>query len=187
MIKLLPHWVYTNRTASFYDVESVNIMEATGQLQGKMNELINDYNKFVDDVNKAIVDFTTSAEQDSECFKKTITSLIEDYIKSIDLKVSNQDMKIASQNTIIAEQNEKIDGAVKYFKDEVDNTITTLINDMKTSGEFDEAVLNALDNIQTSYTSLDVRVTTLENTTYALVYDSYTEELRLEKTVGGES
>lgn len=94
MIKLLPRWVCSNRSASFYDVESVNIMEAAAQMQGKMNELIEDYNKFVDETNKTITEFITKTNDEQECFKQALTELVENYIKTIDLKIDNQDLKI---------------------------------------------------------------------------------------------
>lgn len=185
MIKLLPHWVLTSTRPAFYDTESGSTLEQTARVYGKMQELIEDYNKFVDEINKSITEFIEGGNKDSEAFKTCITSLIENYITCIDSKMNSQDLKLKVQDERIEEQNSTVYEAVTYFKTRVDETIGDLIADMKASGEFDQAILDAIDNITNSYNTLNERVTTLENTNYAVIYDSYTEEIRIEKVVGG--
>jgi hypothetical protein len=185
MIKMLPHWVLENPTAAFYDTESGSSIEQTARVYAKMQELIEDYNKFVDDINKHIADHEAGLYESNEAFKTCIINTIENYIKSIDMRIDFQDMKIANQDAIISEQNTRVDDAVIYFKVRVDETIEDLINEMKTSGEFDQSILDAIDNITNSYNTLNERVSTLENTSYSIVYDSYKEEIILEKMVGG--
>ena len=86
MIRLLPHWVITNKNPAFYDSESVSAIEQTGRVYAKMQELVEDYNKFVDEVNAHIKEFTDETNVDQECFKQNIIETMENYIKSIDMK-----------------------------------------------------------------------------------------------------
>jgi hypothetical protein len=62
------------------------------------------------------------------------------------------------------------------MKDNLSESITILINEMKENGELDTSILNAFDN-------LGNRVLTLENTEYSLVYEEGTENLILQKVV----
>ena len=164
MIKLLPLWVLTNKRSAFYDSESGTALEQTARVYGKMQELIEDYNKFATEVNKAITDYATDLDSSFDCFKTCITDLVENYIKSIDMKIDKQDMVI--------------DNAVKYMVDNLKPTIYTFMQELKASGELDGYILDGFDNLST-------RVATLESTEYTLVHDPETEELVLIKSVGG--
>ena len=152
MIKLLPRWVLTGVTPNIFDSESVSGVEANARLYGKMQELIEDYNKFVDEINKAITDYTESDKKDTETFKTCITNLIENYIKSIDLKIDNQDLKIENQNLKFASQDEKIDEAVLYMKDNLKTSLDEIVAEMKTSGELEATLSDSVDNLNTKYT-----------------------------------
>lgn len=176
MIKLLPHWVLTGVTPNVFDSESVSGVEANARLYGKMQELIEDYNKFVDEINKAITDYTESDKKDTETFKTCITNLIENYIKSVDLKISNQDLIIENQDLKIANQDKKIDENLTFIKDNINETIEAIVNEMYENGEINSSLTSAFNN-------LDVRVGILEKTEYRLVHDELTEELTLEKFV----
>ena len=94
MIKMLPHWVLENPTAAFYDTESGSSIEQTARVYAKMQELIEDYNKFVDDINKHIALHEAGLYESNEAFKTCIINTIENYIKSIDMKIDEQDKHI---------------------------------------------------------------------------------------------
>ena len=160
--KPLPGWIMTGTRPSVYDSESATALEQTAKVYGAMNELIDDYNKLVEELNTKIDGFIESTNKDQEEFKASIDKIVHDYIKMLDEKVKLQDSKI--------------DEAVLFMKDNLSASITTVIGQMKESGELDEAVLNAIDNIGD-------RVTTLENTEYTLVYEDGTENLILQKTI----
>ena len=180
MIKLLPHWCLTSKHPAFYDTESGSSIEQTATIYAKMQELVADYNNFVDSINKHIIDYETGITKDFEDFRKCITKVIENYIESLDIRVDNQDAKIENQNKVIAEYEKQVKDAVLYFKDNVETTVHTLIDEMKASGEFDDIVLNSLDELNNKYSNLSGRIDTLENKAYIYVYDSYNESLNLE-------
>ena len=150
-IENLPNWCLVNKNPSFYDTESATVLEETAKVYGKMQELINDYESFANEVNNKITEFTTSTNEDQECFKAEITKILENYIKSIDMKV---------------------DELTSYLKDNLTQTIETMMK----NGELDEAIVNAVNNIGD-------RVVALENTEYTLEHNSTTEEITLVKTI----
>lgn len=51
--------------------------------------------------------------RENDDFKKCITHIVENYIKMIDTKISNQDLKI--------------DQAISYMKDNIQKTVTDII------------------------------------------------------------
>jgi len=157
-IENLPNWCLVNKNPSFYDTESKTVLEETVKIYGKIQELISDYNLFVNEVNKKIDEFTTSTDKDQECFKQTITKLIEDYIVSIDTKISKQDLEIKE--------------AVNFMKENISESLVELINEMKESGELNDVILNALEEVNT-------RLTALENKTVNLEYNEEIESLNL--------
>lgn len=136
MIRLLPHWVITNKNPAFYDSESVSAIEQTGRVYAKMQELIDDYNKFVDEVNAYIKEFTEDVNADQECFEQKIIETMENYIKSIDMKTDELEAYLKTNivgtiKDIVAsgELNEELKAIWKDFEDRisvVENTEYTL-------------------------------------------------------------
>lgn len=143
-IPQLPHWCMTDKFPAFYDTESVTVIEQTARLYAIMQKLIEDYNKFVTETNTTIETFINDSNADQKEFECRMTKVIHDYLDYMDTKIKNQDKVIAD--------------AVAYMKENLKTSITDLISQMHESGEFDEAVLNAIDNI-------GARVVTLETTT----------------------
>lgn len=161
-IARLPYWVLTEKHPAFYDSESKTAVEMVSKVYAKMQELVDEYNKFVDNINKEIENFESSTTNDQKCFEERMTKVIHDYIDYLDSKVANQDKVIAE--------------AVLYMKTNLKTSITELIEQMHESGEFDEAVLNAINNIGD-------RVVTLETTTSehsAKIEDLITRVISLE-------
>lgn len=163
-VTLLPYWQLPDSIPSVYDVQSGSYQEMVAKVYGAMRTLQTEYNSFVDETNKIITDFINSVNKDQEEFECRMTKVIHDYLDYLDTKVKNQDKVIAD--------------AVAYMKENISQSITTIIAEMKESGELDEAVLNAIDGIgarvttlettveeQTNMSSnLETRVTTLETT-----------------------
>ena len=90
MIELLPKWHLHGNRPSFYDMDSVTLLELASKLHGAMNELIADYNRFVDEVNQRITDFTTSTNQDIETFEIAMRQEFQDFIDVVNLKYAGQ-------------------------------------------------------------------------------------------------
>ena len=98
MIKLLPNWLLTGQRPAFYDTESVTVIELAANLQGKMNELINDYNAFVNTINATILDFMGQSKADQEAFEVAMRQEFQDFIDVIDMKVAGMAEAVTAQN-----------------------------------------------------------------------------------------
>lgn len=142
-IRPLPNWVLTNLQSAFYDSESGTILQQMARVYSKIEELINIYNEFACEVNRYIKEFEDGIIEDFECFKNCIIKTMNDYIESIDMKISLQDLKISEaierQDQAILDkfesQDEVIENAVNYMRDNIVETTTTLINQAITNGD----------------------------------------------------
>ena len=110
----LPHWVLTNYQSAFYDDESGTVLQALARIYPKVE------------------DFTNGLINDFDCFKSCIIKTMDDYIESIDTKMSVQDTLIADK---FREQDTKIDNAIKYMKDNIIATTNSIINQAIENGE----------------------------------------------------
>lgn len=141
-ITLLPKWVLPDTIPSVYDTASGSWIEMASKLYGAMRTLQTEYNSFVDEANKIITEFISGVEADQECFEKRMTKVIHDYLDYLESRVQAQDKVIAE--------------AVSYMKTNLSESITQLIAEMHESGEFDEAVLNAINNIGSRVSELEM-------------------------------
>jgi hypothetical protein len=87
MIKRLPAWCIINKFPAFYDIESATAIEQTARIYGKMNELVESYNKFATELTDTVNHFIDETESDCEVFKIAIRQEFQDFINVIDLKV----------------------------------------------------------------------------------------------------
>lgn len=133
----LPHWVLSDKNPGFYDLESATAIEQTAKLYKAMQTLIDEYNTFVDRINANIEEFENSTNQDYELFKTGLRQEFQDFIDTIELKVLSQDKAISDKFTEI---DEKLNNAIKYMKASLRSTIETLLDEMKSSGEFTEII-----------------------------------------------
>lgn len=95
-IPLLPNFVLNNTRPSFYDCESVTVIELASRLYGKMNDVITEINNFVDTVNTKITEFEAETEEEIQLFETAIRQEFQDFIDTINLKIQEQDNKIES-------------------------------------------------------------------------------------------
>lgn len=158
----LPKWCLTGSNPAFYDTDSATAVEQTARIYGAMKTLISESEKAINELDKAMNDFKTGITADQNTFKAHIEKIMHDYIIMLDEKIKLQDKEI--EETIV------------YIKDNLTDGVTQVINQMKESGELDEALAEAFNNV-------DTRVTTLENTEYSLVYEEGTEHLILQKSI----
>ena len=142
IIKPLPSWALINRFPAFYEGESLTAVEQTARVYAKINELIDSYNKYVSEINVQLTELETKHNEDIECTIKTIVKITSDYINTVDLKLIHQDRKIK----------EFIDA----YKNQIAETVNTLVSEMREMGELDEAILSALNGI-------DNRMVTIES------------------------
>ena len=144
MIHLLPRWNLHQNRPTFYDTDSVTMLELASNLHGKMNELIEDYNTYVDSVNKTITDFLNSEQKDEETFRTALRQEFQDFIDAIDLKTMHQD--------------QEIEDGVRHMKNNLTSTIEKTIENMVQTGEFEQVVLNALEDIRDDVNALTTSV-----------------------------
>lgn len=83
----LPKWSLT-LVPPLYDTSSKSPIEMTAQVYGKMREFVDEYNRFTEDIQKAITDFEVGIISSEEEFKKYITCTMQEYINSLDEKVT---------------------------------------------------------------------------------------------------
>ena len=88
-MKLLPKWIMQDTTPAVYDAESVTNLEAIAKLRAAMNNLITEYNAFADQVNTQINEFVAATEQDQEAFETALRQEFQDFIDTVDLKLSS--------------------------------------------------------------------------------------------------
>lgn len=156
MINKLPMWVFS--PASRYDTESVTEIEAIARLQGKMNELVEDYNKFVDEANSRIENFVASTDEEQKVFETALRQEFQDFIDTINLEFESIEKVIADQftdtNSLINDGLREIDEAKKVMLSEIEITAqivqgpgdseTAVMSQKATTIEFDK-VYNLID------------------------------------------
>lgn len=178
-ISLLPKWVLTGTNPAFYDMESATAVEQTAKVYAKVQELLNDYNAFADEINTKVTEFLDGNNPEQEAFKNYINETMHNYIIMLDSKFAHQDREIQ-------------DG-ITYIKENIGDSVSVLVNEMKEDGVFDEIILNALDNVTSRLDGFEItigdltaRIEALENVKYELVYNEENENISLVKT-GGEA
>ena len=156
-IKPLPHWVLADLQPAFYDIESVTAVQMLAKIYPKIEELISDYNYYVDQINKIINDFENGMIKDFNCFKDCIINTMNDYITSVDMKITLQDNKIEES---INNQNEIIDNAVNYMKNNLVSTLSLLFDDALRDGNINAELI---ENYDTSNESLVLSIRAIES------------------------
>lgn len=96
MINLLPKWNLHSNRPTFYDTDSVTMLELAAKLHGAMNELITEYNQFVENTNATIQNFIDSTNQDQETFETALRQEFQDFIDIVDLKLKAMEEMNAS-------------------------------------------------------------------------------------------
>ena len=136
-IRPLPYWVLTDLQPAFYDSESGTVLQQMSRVYAKLQELLDAYNNFVREVNTYISEFEDGIIKDFESFKNCITSTMNNYIESVDIKLALQDKKISDS---IAEQNNIINEAIEYMKNNIVATTTSVINQAIANGTLNVGV-----------------------------------------------
>lgn len=140
MINKLPRWVFT--PASRYDTESVTQIEAIGKLQGKMNELVEDYNKFVDDSNSAIESFMGTTREEQKIFASALRQEFQDFIDTVNLEFKEMEKIISDQFT-------DTDSLINNGLREIDRAKNVMLAEIEVAGE----IFQTLGNSETGVVS----------------------------------
>lgn len=171
-ITTLPKWVLTGTNPAFYDMDSKTAVEQTARVYGKMSELVEDYNKFADELNLEVTNLVNGTTKDMETFITNLNKITHDYIEMLDNKT---DVKIQEYEGKIKEQDVKLEQAVNYMTENLSEYVTDV------TGDVIETMVN--EQVAISLGEYETRVSTLEKTSYKLVYNEQTEELNLLKEV----
>ena len=150
-IKKLPHWVLVDKFPAFYDSESVSVVQQTARIYGKMNELVESYNKFIDLINEEIGNYQDGVTKDIETFKNNITKIITDYMYKIDTRIAHQDRAIAE--------------VYDKFKNQMREKVDELFQEMQDAGELETIIENSVSEfIENLKSTLTAEVTSAVNT-----------------------
>lgn len=125
-IRPLPYWVLTDLQPAFYDSESGTVLQQTSRMYAKLQEALKEFNDYAKQINKYITEFENGVISDFECFKNCIIKTMNDYIESIDMKMSIQDSKISE--------------AIEYMKDNIVATATSVINQAIENGDINVSI-----------------------------------------------
>lgn len=124
----LPHWVVTDMFPARFDLESATAIEQTAKVYGKMNELIDSYNKWIDSLNKHIENFENGQLSEYELYKTAMRQEFQDFIDTIDLKV--QDL-------------------TNYMRDNLRESCQGLLDELSADArEALESIINIRDNVE---------------------------------------
>lgn len=185
MIAKLPHWCIIEKFPAFNDFESLTAIEQTARVYGKIQELIESYNKYVDEINTVIEDYELDKYGEVNKFICRITCLTNNYINTVDMKIAHQDRQIAE--------------VYEKFSTDVINTLKLILSDMYSTGELDNVVAQSLANIEqkvndfiaeceTANNDLNTTKTNLandyENTKQNLQSDYYYFKTELDESYG---
>lgn len=133
----LPKWALPNNYPAFYDTESATAIEMTAKLYGAMSSFADEYNKFADDINKAIDEFVAKGAEDYLVFQMKMEQLYSDFVKVVELKYQSQDVYLQS--------------AVAQIIAELPDKLAETLDNMYTSGEFDNIVYNSIANLKADF------------------------------------
>lgn len=145
VIKPLPSWAIVNRFPAFYEGESLTAIEQTARVYGKINELINTYNRYVTTINGELTELETQVQSDLSCAIRTIINLTDSYITQVELRLTHQDRKL--------------DEAYASFTTDITAAVDSIIRQMKEAGELDATILDAIDNLNSKFETLDADIT----------------------------
>ena len=142
MIEKLPKWALVNKFPAFFDTESLTSTEQVARVYGKINELIESYNTFAEEINSIIGEYNLEEDANIQNFICRISTLAHNYINTIDMKIMHQDRKIAE--------------VYEQFSEDMIQTFKLFISELKTSGNLDSAILEAVDNLNEKMNSFIV-------------------------------
>lgn len=153
MLIKLPYWRLTEVHPAIHDYESLTTVQMTARVYGAMQKLIEDYNKWIDEVNLTFENYEKERNINFDEFKEDLTKITNDFIQSVDHKISCQDRKI--------------DELYVYLKDNIIVAVQDVVSQMKENGELDEAINNVLTEINETLTNyqntINSRITEFEN------------------------
>ena len=166
----LNDWCLTGTKPAFYDTESATATEQTAKLYGAVKTLIDETEKAINELDQTVIDYKNGIIEDQNDFKNHVDKVMHDYIAMIDDKILTQDKKI--NETIV------------YIKENIIDSVQSIINEMKETGELDDAILNSFNGLDTRLNQLEEqnlnsRLNVIENKDLVFNYDETNESLNI--------
>ena len=113
------------------------------KLYAYLQEMVNDYNAFVTEVNNEIENFEHDINYNVEEFKSCVRNLMDEYIESIDIRMSLQDKEIAD--------------AIDYMKNNIFETAREIFEQAVISGTIRANLVNTYDS-ETEELTIDLEL-----------------------------
>lgn len=88
MIGKLLNFILPDTRPSAHDTESVTLLQLSGTLLGKMNEVITAFNDLETRLTANINEYIGEAQQDQEAFATAMRQEFQDFIDTVDLKIT---------------------------------------------------------------------------------------------------
>ena len=86
-MKEFPKFKVKDSEGTFYDADSVTMLEVASKLYGKMNEIITEFNALAEHVNSVIDQFNTTYKADQEAFESSMRQELQDFMDVVDMKI----------------------------------------------------------------------------------------------------
>lgn len=107
-MELLPKWDLSNNKPSFYDSESVTIIELASRLTGTINGMIDEYNTFAVAINEKLDNFLKATGEERTVFEIAIRQEFQDFIDVVNLKTNGGIPGLTEFYEIMAELERRI-------------------------------------------------------------------------------
>ena len=86
-MKEFPKFKVKDTDSTFYDADSVTMLEVASKLYGKMNEIIVAFNDLSEFVNKSLLEFSVAHAEEVQTFETAMRQEFQDFIDTVDLKI----------------------------------------------------------------------------------------------------
>lgn len=153
-MKLLPNWIIPDTLPAYRDGESKTAIEQTYKVYQAMQDLINEYNAFAEGINTKLTEFKTQYEEDIEVFTTSLRQEFQDFIDTIDIKISTL------EETLTASIKEQLEPQIQATINEMTSAINNSIIDLETITSENKG---KIDDLEQTIGNHEERIAILEN------------------------
>lgn len=188
-MRLLPVWLIPDTLPAYRDAESKTAIEQTYKVYQAMQELITEYNSFAESINTKLSDFKAQYDEDIEVFTTSLRQEFQDFIDTIDIKISTMEDTIKDDIKAWVDSDVKplINNIVNSVIPEINARINDLelsINNANTNIEANTEEITGLKasvgTLQTNFNTLNLRVDPIEENIGDLMTDNESIKKSLE-------
>lgn len=162
-MKLLPIWVIPDTLPAYKDAESKTAIEQTYRVYQAMQDLINEYNTFAEGINTKLTEFKAQYEKDIEVFTTSLRQEFQDFIDTIDIKIS------ALEDTLTISIKEALEPQIQATITEMQTAINNSIAELETITTQNTAKIGvneqSIEDLNSRITDHEERINNLEDET----------------------